>query len=351
MRSFALCGLRHAGRFRLVLRSAERISDTCQANSLQPAVMRSTHPNKHNGDGVQIDLQSLIALRQEAARLDIAPRGKILATRSGGHLSRFRGRGVEFDESRVYQPGDDPRNMDWRVTARTGQPHVKLFREERERPVWLLVDIGASMRFGTRVAFKSVIAAQAAALLAWAAADKGDRIGGLVFDETRHFERRPAARTRGLLPLLKALSEAPIPGEEGGYASLGAAAQHLVHLVRPGSLVFLLSDFAGLQRDDGAWLARLTGGNEVVLVHVSDPLEAAAPPGGLYPVTDGVRHGMLDTYNRALRDGWQRRFAEHGALLHDLAQRYQAHLVELQTDRPVGESLSRGLQPRRRRGR
>ena len=125
--------------------------------------------------GTLADLQSLIALRGEARRLDIAPRGKVLATRSGGHLSRFRGRGVEFDESRVYQPGDDPRNMDWRVTARAAQPHVKLFREERERPVWLLVDMGPRMRFGTRIAFKSVIAAHAAALLAWAAVDQGDR--------------------------------------------------------------------------------------------------------------------------------------------------------------------------------
>ena len=139
-------------------------------------------------------------LSYEAARLDIGPRGKVLATRNGGHLSRFRGRGMEFDESRIYQPGDDPRNMDWRVTARSGRPHVKLFREKRERPVWLLVDIGPRMRFGTRVAFKSVIAARAAALLAWAAADRGDRVGGMVFDESRSFERRPATRAHGLLP-------------------------------------------------------------------------------------------------------------------------------------------------------
>ncbi len=85
-------------------------------------------------DGVSVTLASLIALREEARRLDIAPRGKVLATRSGGHLSRFRGRGMEFDESRVYQAGDDVRNMDWRVTARAGTPHVKLFREEGSAP-------------------------------------------------------------------------------------------------------------------------------------------------------------------------------------------------------------------------
>lgn len=306
-----------------------------------PSAMKS--PNH----GVQTDLQTLIELRQEARRLDIAPRGKVLATRSGGHLSRFRGRGVEFDESRVYQPGDDPRNMDWRVTARSGQPHVKQYREERERPVWLLVDIGATMRFGTRVAFKSVIAAQAAALLAWAAADKGDRVGGLVFDETRHFERRPIARTRGLLPLLKALSEAPIPGEQGGFASLNSAAGHLTHLVRPGSLVFLLSDFAGISMDDGAWLARLARGSEVVLVHVFDPIEIDVPPAGLYPVTDGNKRGILDTSAQALRSSWHQHFADRVEILRTLGQHHHAHLIDVRTDRAVGESLRNGLHPRR----
>lgn len=298
-------------------------------------------------DGAQIDLPGLIALREEARRFDIAPRGRILATRSGGHLSRFRGRGVEFDESRIYQPGDDPRNMDWRVTARSGQPHVKLFREERERPVWLLVDIGPSMRFGTRVAFKSVIAARAAALLAWAAADQGDRVGGLVFDETRHFERRPMARTRGLLPLLKALSESPLPGERGGHASLAAAAQHLAQLVRPGSLVFLLSDFAGLGQDDSAWMTRLARANELVLVQIFDPIETMAPPAGRYPVVDGERHAVLNTADADLRSAWQGRFAAHTARLDELARRHAAHRVALRTDQPIGQTLQLGLQPRR----
>jgi uncharacterized protein (DUF58 family) len=299
--------------------------------------------------GADIDLAGLIALRPEAVHLDIAPRGKVLATRSGGHLSRFRGRGMEFDESRIYQPGDDPRNMDWRVTARSGRPHVKLFREERERPVWLLVDIGPGMRFGTRVAFKSVIAARAAALLAWAAADRGDRVGGLVFDESRHFELRPAARTRGLLPLLKALSEDPLPGEEGGYPSLSAAAGHLARLARPGSLVFLLSDFAGLSEADGAWLARLSAGSEVVLVQVYDPLEAAPPPPGRYPVTDGRRRGLVDTAAEVQRSAWHQRFSDRVSLLEGLGQRHHAHLIALGTHQPVGESLSLGLRPRRLR--
>jgi uncharacterized protein (DUF58 family) len=204
------------------------------------------------------------------------------------------------------------------------------------------------MRFGTRVAFKSVIAAQAAALLAWAAADRGDRVGGLVFDETRHIERRPVARTRGLLPLLKALSTAPLPGNDGGYPSLSDAARRLDPLVRPGSLVFLLSDFAGIDRDDGAWLARLGRGSEVVMIHVHDPLESSVPPRGRYPAADGDRRGILDTSDRHLRARWQRRFDAHVARLDDLARRHAVHRIALRTDQPVGEALRLGLHPRRR---
>jgi len=309
-------------------------------------------------NGAAIDLQDLLALRQESRHLHIALRGKVLATRSGGHLSRFRGRGMEFDESRIYQPGDDPRNMDWRVTARAGRPHVTLFREERERPVWLLTDLGLGMRFGTRVAFKSVIAAQAAALLAWAAADQGDRVGGLVFDESRNYEGRPAARTRGLLPLLNALAELSQPPAEkttlngGGYASLNAAAEQLTRLVRPGSLVFLLSDFADLARQqEPTWLGRLGAGSEVVLVRIFDPLEALPPPPGRYPVTDGRRRGLLDTRQAARRGRWQRRFADLSDRLADLSLGHHAHLIELRTDQPVGETLSLGLRPHERQQR
>ncbi len=300
--------------------------------------------------GIQPNLKDLIALRGQARRLDLAPRGRVLATRSGGHLSRFRGRGMEFDESRVYQPGDDPRNMDWRVTARAGTPHVKLFREERERPVWLLVDQGPSMRFGTRVAFKSVVAAQAAALIGWAAVDRGDRVGGLVFDEGHHLERRPAARGAGLLPLLDRLSAVP-KDPNGGHAAIAEAAAHLVTQVRPGSLVAIISDFAGIQPERSGWLAQLAAGSELLLILIHDPLESETPPPGRYPVTDGVqngpsaalRTGVLDLTSARIRHLYQGHFQQRLDTLQRLARRDRAHLLQLATPDPVGLALARGL--------
>ncbi|NEX21146.1 DUF58 domain-containing protein [Thiorhodococcus mannitoliphagus] len=299
-------------------------------------------PADNMAPGLRATLKELIGLRAQARRLDLAPRGRVLATRSGGHLSRFRGRGMEFDESRVYQPGDDPRNMDWRVTARAGTPHVKLFREERERPVWLLVDQGPSMRFGTRVAFKSVVAAQAAALLGWAAADRGDRVGGLVFDERAHLERRPAARGAGLLPLLDRLAAMPDTGE-GGYASLEEAGGHLARLVRPGSLVAIVSDFFDLEADRGRWLNQLGDRGELLLILVHDPLESEVPPPGRYPVMSGVRRGVLDLTAKGAREAYHRQFAGRLVLLEQLARRNAFHLLKLATTDAVGPALALGL--------
>jgi uncharacterized protein (DUF58 family) len=298
-------------------------------------------------EGVLPDLPELLGLREQARRLDLAPRGRVLATRTGGHLAHFRGRGMEFDESRVYQPGDDPRNMDWRVTARAGRPHVKLFREERERPVWLLVDQGPSMRFGTRVAFKSVVAARAAALLGWAAVDRGDRVGGLVFDETRHLERRPSARVAGLLPLLDRLASPPLVSSggsgTGGYASLAEAAEHLLRLVRPGSLIAVLSDFAGIRREHARWIAELAAGSEVILLPVYDAIEIQAPPPGRYPVTDGRRRTIWDLTSERSRDAYADAFRARMDILEWLARRHRAHLLRLTADVPVGPALALGL--------
>ncbi len=292
--------------------------------------------------GIRPDLKALIALREQARRLDLAPRGRVLATRSGGHLSRFRGRGMEFDESRVYQPGDDPRNMDWRVTARTGIPHVKLFREERERPVWLLVDQGASMRFGSRVTFKSVIAAQTAALLGWAAVDRGDRVGGLVFDETRSLQRQPASRGAGLLPLLERLSAAPV-ASGAGYASISEAGAHLTRQIRPGSLVAVISDFADIQPEHSVWLSHLATDQELLLILIHDALESDVPPPGRYPVTDGRHQQQLDLTHASQREAYRSIFQQRLDRLQQLAQRHRAHLLQLATHQPVGATLAHEL--------
>ena len=154
----------------------------------------------------RIELAELIGLKRAGESLRVGAL-RVRALDSGGHLSRFKGRGVEFDESRPYEPGDDLRHMDWRVTARTGKPHTKVFREERDRPVILWLDLRRPMLFATRGAYKAVRAAQTAALVAWSAVANGDRLGGLVFSEHEHVELRPRLGHRAALRLFRVLTE------------------------------------------------------------------------------------------------------------------------------------------------
>ncbi|MDD5114985.1 MAG: DUF58 domain-containing protein, partial [Methylobacter sp.] len=139
---------------------------------------------------ISVSLKTLINLAGPAASLNLQP-ASIRSRQSGGYVSRFKGRGMEFDETRLYQPGDDIRSIDWRVTARTGKTHTKLFREERERPVFIAVDDRAAMHFATRGVFKSVLAAKLAGLLAWTAQHHGDRMGGQIFSDNSCRELKP----------------------------------------------------------------------------------------------------------------------------------------------------------------
>ncbi|MDG4561493.1 MAG: DUF58 domain-containing protein [Candidatus Competibacter sp.] len=311
-----------------------------------PSLQSSVPPSPTSARGLTVSIEELLRLRAQAAGLDFSPQRRVLSTQAGGYVSPYRGRGMEFEEVRAYQPGDDIRNMDWRVTARTGRPHTKLFREERERPVLFLVDLGPSMAFGTRVAFKSVVAARAAALLAWAARDNGDRIGGIVFAGKRHRELRPAARERGMLPFLKALVDMQLTGimpAETGNGHWVDILRRLASAVRPGSLVFLLSDFHGLPHQAEQSFARLAAHNDMISILIFDPVEVAAPPAGRYPLSDGQRFAVLDTGDPTVADAYRNRFASHRDAVRALCHRHGSHFLTLATNQPVPETLRRGL--------
>jgi uncharacterized protein (DUF58 family) len=146
---------------------------------------------QHAVDGVHLTIKQLLYYQGKTALLDLNPRRTNQARLAGAYLAKTKGRGMEFDEARHYQPGDDIRTIDWRVTARTGKTHTKLYREEKERPVFLLVDLSNSLHFGTQLLFKSVQAAHLASLIAWVATQRGDRIGGLVINNRQHLEFKP----------------------------------------------------------------------------------------------------------------------------------------------------------------
>jgi len=302
-------------------------------------------------DRVQINQSTLIGLQKAGASLPLKA-VKILGRMTGNYLSKFKGRGMEFDEARPYQPGDDARNLDWRVTARTGKPFTKLFREERERSILLWVDYRAPMHFATRGVFKSVLAAKTAALLAWSAVQHGDRLGGLIFSESDHLELRPQQGKHAVLNFIRKLTDAFPQATSNPEKNIQQeAAQHalarLRRVARPGSLLFLLSDFRSLDETAEAHLIHLARHNDVVLIFIHDQLEKELPPSGSYRLNNGQRTITIDTGSRTLKETHTKRFHTHEAQLQELCRRAGIHMLTCTTEQDPHTVLQEGLGRRR----
>ncbi len=234
-----------------------------------------------HSNGVELGLKELMYYKAKAPLLDLTPRSKVRHRLAGQYLAPHKGRGMEFAEVRLYQQGDDIRSIDWRVTARTGKAHTKLFQEEKERPVFVFCDFSDSMLFGSELLLKSVQAAHITALLAWAAGRRGDRIGGLVFNQHTHRELKPASRDKGVLALLHQMldlhGEALAGIDKGAEPGFNAQLKRLNQLAKPGSLVYLVSDFLTLDASGLKQLQLLTRHCEVVACQVGDPFETRLP--------------------------------------------------------------------------
>jgi uncharacterized protein (DUF58 family) len=294
--------------------------------------------------------EDLVALQRHAARLGLQRVAPARAQLAGGHRSRFRGRGMDYQESRPYQAGDDVRSMDWRVTARTTTPHTKLYQEERERPVMLLVQLHAGMFFGTRGMLKSALAARAAALLAWAAIERGDRVGALIADGA-HAELPPRGGRAGVLQVIRQLVAHTDPRHDAGSATggLNAALRRLDRICLPGSQVVLLGDFHGLDDESAPLLHRLRRHNDVLALQIADPIEIAPPPPARYGVLVGGEQGILDLRSTAARRAYQDYFDTHHRAVAATMRRHAIALARLTADQDLVVALHDILVGRRAR--
>lgn len=293
----------------------------------------------------------------KAIALDVL---RIRSLQTGAYVSHFKGRGMEFDESRPYQPGDDPRNIDWRVTARSTQAYTKLFREERERPVLIATDLRSNMHFATQGCFKSVNASRAAALIAWAAHHRGDRLGGLIFGNLSHRELRPRLGRQAALRYVHELvghrdwsdpqSEKSGDDEAGGNNedALTQAMAALRRVAHPGSLVVVISDFSGFSRNAQAYLAGVARHNEVLAIVVNDLLERQLPPPGRYRLVSHDKEMAIDTWSRAARADYRASFQARKEKLENFMHRYGIHVLPLSTDEDPVQRLQQALGRRSR---
>ncbi len=291
-----------------------------------------SHPLAPN-ERIAVTLKSLIDLAKPAASLSLNHK-KLRAAQSGAYTSRFKGRGMEFDEARLYQAGDDVRSIDWRVTARTGKPHTKVFREERERPVFISVDHREAMHFATRGVFKSVLAAQIAALLAWTAHHHGDRIGGQLFSELDCLELKPRNSKQAVLRFLNALAK---PVNEGIEPfTLEHVLARLVHHAHPGSLVYLISDFRSFNDKAQNHLIKLSRHCDVVLVFIYDPLECALPNKGRFRFAHNEQEVVIDSSETQRLHNYQQRFLNRQDTLQTIVKKTGIALMPCSTvDNPL----------------
>ncbi|MGQ7843342.1 DUF58 domain-containing protein [Granulosicoccus sp. 3-233] len=271
-------------------------------------------------------LDELVRLRTAAQAMQRQVRKRSAAPMSGGSVSRRLGRGLDFAEVREYQPGDDVRMIDWKVTARSGKAHTKLFVEERERPVLLVVDFRAGMRFGTQGMYKSVLAARLAALLGWCAVASHDRVGGFVFTDDWHDEIRPQNGRRGLMSLFRAIHHGQQRIPHPGGDQLTRTLQRLRHGVHAGSTVVLLSDFEGFDEAARLALGSALQSLDVMAVHVCDPLDANLPPAGRYPMIgragQSQRRFLLSISGHGERQQYRQAFEQRAASVQQLFARH-----------------------------
>ncbi|PIE42758.1 MAG: DUF58 domain-containing protein [Gammaproteobacteria bacterium] len=285
-------------------------------------------------------IDDLMRLRFDAKALQMPSAKRGMRQQTGQHRSKFRGRGMEFAEVRVYQPGDDVRTIDWRVTARRQKPHTKLFHEERERPICIICDQSISQFFGSQIAFKSVVSAEITALLSWAALFYGDRVGGIVFSDSQHHEIKPARNRKSVMGMIKAIEQynqaLSAQQNDAPRVTLNKALLEARRISKPGGLVFIVSDFQDSDADTRRNLHQLAQHNELIAIQVYDPMELQLPPPGIYPVSDGQDIAMIRTDDKAFRNHYAQAAKERQRLVKEMCDSTTTPLILMSTrDDPV----------------
>lgn len=291
--------------------------------------------NASTGEGlIYSSLESLLSQQQSARLLQQITRYRKATKQAGNHQVRQLGRGMEFAESRPYSPGDDIRSIDWKITARTGEAHTKLYEEERERPVLLWCDLRPTMFFATQGQFKSVVMTEVASLLAWKSWLDGDRVGGVLLNSEGEQQIRPARNKSKVLQFLNQLADSSQRHAEivhSGEVSLAKSWERLRRVLSPGSQVILLSDFRGIDLDAERQLRRIAKRSTVTLISISDPFEHQLPQKTQLKLSDGLRFLRLDTAKNSLVEEYEKNDQSHLERLKKLALACRARLVQIST--------------------
>ncbi len=312
-----------------------------------------------NPRGAYTELAALLRCRFAAQDLKLFAHQPARSLLSGGERTRFRGRGMDFEEVRLYQPGDDIRSIDWRVTARTQVAHTKIFREERERPVFMLVDQRSPLFFGSTRCFKSVLAAHIAALLGWAALVNGDRLGALVFGDYTQRDVRPRRSKHAVLELLHQLQDynhrltSPIapPIASTQHASQQSKKANSLNemladarrIAKPGCALFIISDFHDLDTSAEQQLFELARHTDVTLIHVYDQLERKLASNSPLTISNGSERLQLAANEKTFQQAYTHQFDQQMTLLTTICKRLRIPLLSYATQDDIQDGLRKAF--------
>ncbi len=276
-------------------------------------------------------------------RIEVRTKGLVNNVFGGEYHSAFKGRGIEFSEVRPYQVGDDIRSIDWNVTARTGEPFVKIFEEEREQTLFLVVDISGSSDFGSQTKFKREIAAEICAILGFSAIKNNDKVGLLLFSDQIELFVPPKSGRRHVLRLIRDLF-AHVPQSSG--TALHTALDHILRVIRRRAIVLLISDF--LDDNFERSLRLVSRRHDTVAIHLIDPREASLPPLGLVTLFDPEtgQSQLLDTGSRSVRNSFQESSSKTIKGLRTLFRSARVDHVEIQCGEDFLDPLAKFFRAR-----
>ncbi|MGJ8584192.1 MAG: DUF58 domain-containing protein [Marinosulfonomonas sp.] len=298
--------------------------------------------------GAYTDLNSLIALKHQGQGFSFLPKQPIHSLLAGQKASKLRGRGLNFEEIRTYLPGDDIRNIDWKVTARMRTPHTRVYTEERDRPTLLVVDQRVNMFFGSKRAMKSVAAAEAAALGAWRVVDAGDRVGAIVFNDTDTKVIRPRRSTKTVMQILESVvgqnqALSTSPELVGRPEQLNEVLRKVTQIAKHDYLVCVLSDFDGADDQTRRLMTRLAQHNDVLAGFVFDQLETDLPELGPVVVGDGALQVEVDSDDSALREKYRSAYETQVETARKFLLQRQIPILPIDAGLPVAQQLRKLL--------
>lgn len=324
----------------------------------------NANANKKTTDSaIYADLNELRRLKYLAKGFSFTPNQPANSALSGKNASKLRGRGLNFEELRHYRPGDDIRSMDWKVTQRTGKPHIKVFTEERERNVFLAIDQRMTMFFGSSNKMKSVIAAELAALIAWQISDSGDRIGAVIYNDQ---QTKVIPAKRGKQHVVNLLSEVLKKNHElsidksldkpmnaslknttnqqtDDSVSYNKMLATLSKVSSHNGLIILIGDGHGFNDKSTDYIKQLRQHNEVIACHIFDPLEQTLPKMSQMIVSDGVQQIQFSSENKQVQKNYEAEIARQLESYVKAAKKYRIPLIEIDTIAPVEQQLRKAL--------